>query len=274
VRRDERIHSLQNKCPPKHERGSTTGWRQRKQVEKLWRSQELEKFDKAENGLLPTKEANSEKDEGKTEMVPSGTQLAPLCLMDSSFQQSINSKNRPLAMEQLKKSIDKQKQREKQSQILPSFWVPSLTPDAKPEILPKPPKHPVCPQGNHPLRMKELVKVKFDLIREKELEDPQNLSEQRYECRVCGNTFTNISKATLLKKCGHVFCTSCVNKFSDQRCFNCSVSFSSKHLIPLQTGGTGFAGHGVKLEATKFTPNAWIWLLHFSTLLDQFLRLQ
>jgi len=45
---------------------------------------------------------------------------------------------------------------------LPSFWVPSQTPDAKPIILPKPDTAIYCPSGSGKvLKIKDLIDVKF-----------------------------------------------------------------------------------------------------------------
>ena len=45
---------------------------------------------------------------------------------------------------------------------LPSFWVPSQTPDAKPIILPKPDTSIYCPSGSGKvLKIKDLIDVKF-----------------------------------------------------------------------------------------------------------------
>uniref|UniRef100_A0A4W5KCV6 Nitric oxide synthase-interacting protein n=1 Tax=Hucho hucho TaxID=62062 RepID=A0A4W5KCV6_9TELE len=47
------------------------------------------------------------------------------------------------------------------SQSLPSFWIPSLTPEAKPTMLKKPSKTVVCPMSGRPLKMNELINVHF-----------------------------------------------------------------------------------------------------------------
>lgn len=48
---------------------------------------------------------------------------------------------------------------------LPSFWVPNLTPHSKAETrLPRPDKTVYCPMSGKPLRLKDLVDVKFTPI--------------------------------------------------------------------------------------------------------------
>jgi len=46
------------------------------------------------------------------------------------------------------------------------------------------------------------------------------------------------------------------NKSKKQACFVCSTPFSDK--IQIQSGGTGYSAHGVQLEASTFTPSAWV----------------
>ncbi|XP_023253172.1 nitric oxide synthase-interacting protein-like, partial [Seriola lalandi dorsalis] len=47
------------------------------------------------------------------------------------------------------------------SQGLPSFWIPSLTPEAKPTLLKKPSKAVLCPMSGRPIKMNELITVRF-----------------------------------------------------------------------------------------------------------------
>ncbi|CAG5898986.1 unnamed protein product [Menidia menidia] len=47
------------------------------------------------------------------------------------------------------------------TQSLPSFWIPSLTPEAKPTILKKPSKAVLCPMSGRAIRMNELIPVRF-----------------------------------------------------------------------------------------------------------------
>ncbi len=51
---------------------------------------------------------------------------------------------------------------------LPSFWVPSLTPDSKETKLERPQKGVVCPMSGKALKIKDLVAVKFTLLDEDE----------------------------------------------------------------------------------------------------------
>jgi len=164
-----------------------------------------------------------------------------------------------IAIETYKKNYEKEEEQKKASERLPSFWVPSLTPDSKPDLMKRPSKECCCPEDKYPLRMKDLIKVQFQVIKGMDIKDPNKIQNARYECPVCQKTFTNTTKSTLLQRCGHVCCTDCISNFvkTENRCFVCSKSFTEKHLISLQCGGTGFAGHGIELNATRFGPTGW-----------------
>ena len=116
----------------------------------------------------------------------------------------------------------------------------------------KPSKHTRCPEGNHPMKLKHLVTVKFT---------PSLDSSTKFQCPVCSKSFTNASTAILLKPCGHVVCKPCwTNLIKDTRsCYTCQKGFTSEEFIQLASGGTGFAGHhGESLEVTKLSPAAWV----------------
>eukprot|EP01112_Ceratiomyxa_fruticulosa_P013766 TRINITY_DN3887_c0_g1_i5.p1 TRINITY_DN3887_c0_g1~~TRINITY_DN3887_c0_g1_i5.p1 ORF type:complete len:288 (+),score=68.63 TRINITY_DN3887_c0_g1_i5:735-1598(+) len=129
-----------------------------------------------------------------------------------------------------------------------SYW--TLTPSVEPSLSSSSSKKPpstvtMCSEGNHPLRIKQLIKVSL----------PKG--ESKHSCPVCLKQLTNATKVTLLSTCGCIYCQSCASKFSGEgECSACNKSFKEDDLISLQSGGTGFAGHGNKLEASKFTPSA------------------
>jgi len=127
-----------------------------------------------------------------------------------------------------------------------SYW--TLTPSVEPSSSSnkKPPLTvTMCSEGNHPLRIKQLIKVSL------------GKGDSKHSCPVCLKQLTNATKVTLLSSCGCVYCQSCASKFSGEgECSVCNKSFQQDDLIQLQSGGTGFAGHGNKLEASKFSPTA------------------
>ncbi|KAM0303540.1 hypothetical protein HYE67_003614 [Fusarium culmorum] len=154
---------------------------------------------------------------------------------------------------------------------LPSFWTPSLTPDAQSSNLPPVTKKdktvPTCPAssaGNpHPITMQNLITINFT-----EEETPKG--KQR-ACPSCLKMLTNASNPMLAKQCGHVLCHSCVKQFMippskkasseddpPLTCYVCDVPLTSKSqkqdtasgssippgLVALQSEGTGFSAHG------------------------------
>lgn len=116
----------------------------------------------------------------------------------------------------------------------------------------KPSKSTKCPEGNHSMKLKHLIPIKFT----KSLD-----SNARFQCPVCNKNFLNASTAMLLTPCGHVVCKPCFDTLiKDSRaCYTCQKGFTSEEYIKLASGGTGFAGHhGDSLEVTKMTPTAWV----------------
>lgn len=73
-------------------------------------------------------------------------------------------------------------------------------------------------------------------------------------CPSCKDTLTNRHTLMAISTCGHIYCKKCAEKFVklDGVCFVCNKSCKEKHLINLEKGGTGFSGHGDRLEATDF----------------------
>ncbi|KAJ5791237.1 uncharacterized protein N7518_008248 [Penicillium psychrosexuale] len=96
---------------------------------------------------------------------------------------------------------------------LPSFWVPSLTPntDANEIAANKTVKlTPVCPgstdESRHSYSLKSLVEVNFT-------EEKASDGTVSRVCPSCTKNLSNGLKAMLTKPCGHVICSPCVTKF-------------------------------------------------------------
>jgi nitric oxide synthase-interacting protein len=69
---------------------------------------------------------------------------------------------------------------------LPSFWVPAMTPDAKPIIVPKPSTEIYCPVSGKLLKIKDLIDVRFTLAPKDDDERGKALISRqvRYMCPV------------------------------------------------------------------------------------------
>lgn len=173
---------------------------------------------------------------------------------------------------------------------LPSFWVPSKTPDNKKAAIKAVKQQPTCPAADageaHDFGLKTLVTVHFNE------EKPSKTTESAVRtCPSCNKALTNATKAILAKPCGHVLCKPCSDQFQKApsksahdaehddtvRCYVCQEDVTpgrkvkrkraedsegkekedkiGRGLVELRTDGTGFAGGGknmVKKQGLAF----------------------
>ncbi|KAF9929047.1 hypothetical protein FBU30_001890 [Linnemannia zychae] len=138
---------------------------------------------------------------------------------------------------------------------LPSFWVPSLTPSTKKTEFKATKVHTVCTasENEHKLSLKNLIPVKFEMAVEDHDESEEGQAKQSAICPICRKGFTNTTKMSILKSCGHVFCDSCCKQFvkKEGKCQTCGVKTKEKEIISMTGEGSGFSGGGAK-EAKKF----------------------
>ncbi|CAG8691408.1 1070_t:CDS:2 [Cetraspora pellucida] len=115
---------------------------------------------------------------------------------------------------------------------LPNFWLPSLTPSADPDKI----------------NVKNFIPTKFT-----EDIDPST-KKTSFVCPSCRKTLTNSVKICLMKRCGHVICKVCVEKFvkNSKQCFVCSEKCRSKDIADMSGEGTGFASGGGTVMAERF----------------------
>ncbi|XP_030649082.1 nitric oxide synthase-interacting protein [Chanos chanos] len=142
------------------------------------------------------------------------------------------------------------------SKSLPSFWIPSLTPEAKPTLLKKPSKAVLCPMSGRPLKMSDLIPVRFTPL-DPSLDRVALLTRQdRYVCAVTKDTLGNSVPCAVLRPSGSVVTMECVEKLihKDMTDPVSGDKLKDKDIIPLQRGGTGFSGSGVHLRATEARP--------------------
>ena len=109
--------------------------------------------------------------------------------------------------------------------------------------------------SNKPLKIKDLIPVKFTPIDDGD-DRPMVAKAERYKCAVTHDTLGNSVPCAVLKNTGRVVTLDCVEKLikKDMRCPFTGEKLKESDIIPLQRGGTGFAGSGVKLEAKKDGP--------------------
>jgi len=139
---------------------------------------------------------------------------------------------------------------------LASYWVPGVREELKGnELLKKPSQDTMCPEGNHPIKLKQLVALKFSENTNKGKALDPNKSPSSYQCFVCYKTLNNAVKAGALQKCGHVMCIPCLDTLKKDKTCTCGKEFKEKHILKLETGGTAYAeSSGEKLKPTVITP--------------------
>lgn len=146
-----------------------------------------------------------------------------------------------------------EEKRKERAAMLPSFWVPSLTPDEGAKTVQKPAEHTSCPAGGHMLRLKQLRPIKFTIGRK---EEGKNNGSAQPQCSSCSKTFTKASKAAVLRGCGHVVCTTCVDTFIQKEglCVECNAPVVAKDIVKLESGGTSFAAGGAQTVKSLQSP--------------------
>ncbi|XP_003385646.1 PREDICTED: nitric oxide synthase-interacting protein-like [Amphimedon queenslandica] len=132
---------------------------------------------------------------------------------------------------------------------LPSFWVPSLTPHHTSTSIKKPDSKTYCPMSNQPLRVKDLIPVKFTPSGEK----TSATSKARHICAVTRDVLSNSTPCVVLKPSGDVVMQSCYERLIKDTmiCPLTGIKLKESDIIPIIRGGTGFAGAGVALKAKK-----------------------
>ncbi|KYO30336.1 nitric oxide synthase-interacting protein [Alligator mississippiensis] len=139
---------------------------------------------------------------------------------------------------------------------LPSFWIPSLTPEAKASVLCKPDKCVYCPMSGKPLKMKDLTPVCFTPA-DPSVDRVGLINRQdRYICAVTHDMLGNSVPCAVLRPSGAVVTLDCVERLIRKDMVDPlnEEKLCEDDIIVLQRGGTGFAGSGVRLEAKKSRP--------------------
>jgi len=133
--------------------------------------------------------------------------------------------------------------------------VPGVREDNEPTVLKKPPTEVMCSEGNHPIKLKQLIKINFTENMNKEGTITKNTSKPQYQCLVCAKTLSNIVKTAALQKCGHVMCVTCLDTLKKDKQCVCGKGFKEKHIIKLDNGGTAYSeSSGEKLKPKVVTP--------------------
>ncbi|KAM9299170.1 nitric oxide synthase-interacting protein [Gastrophryne carolinensis] len=149
-----------------------------------------------------------------------------------------------------------QQSSEDKNKQLPSFWIPSLTPEAKSTLVKKPDKTVYCPMSGRPLKMKDLITVKFTKVDEKVDRVGLINRQDRYVCAVTRDMLGNSVPCAVLRPSGSVVTLECVEKLIKKDMIDpiSGDKLTEKDIIVLQRGGTGFSASGVQLEAKEARP--------------------
>lgn len=75
--------------------------------------------------------------------------------------------------------------------MLPSFWIPSKTPEAKETLLQKPDKTIYCPLSGKPLKIKDLIPVKFTEVKDPDDKKSLIVKQARYMCPITHDILSN-----------------------------------------------------------------------------------
>ncbi|XP_061218573.1 nitric oxide synthase-interacting protein [Neopsephotus bourkii] len=143
------------------------------------------------------------------------------------------------------------------SGTLPSFWIPSLTPEAGAERLRKPEGGARCPMSGRRLRLRDLVPVRFEPV-EPGLRRPQLLARpqgSRYRCALSGDPLGNASPCAVLRPSGAVVTLACVERLIRKEMKDpvTGEPLREEDIIVLQRGGNR-RRFGICLEAQKSRP--------------------
>lgn len=82
---------------------------------------------------------------------------------------------------------------------LPSFWVPSQAPTAKVSKISKPDSTILCPVSQQPMKAKDLINVKFTLVKDPDNKNSLIVKENRYMCSVTHDILSNSVPCAVLR---------------------------------------------------------------------------
>uniref|UniRef100_A0A0N5ADH4 U5 small nuclear ribonucleoprotein 40 kDa protein n=1 Tax=Syphacia muris TaxID=451379 RepID=A0A0N5ADH4_9BILA len=128
----------------------------------------------------------------------------------------------------------------KKKHEFPSFWVPQLLPTASEAKLQKPDQRVFCPLSGRPLKIKELMPVKFTEMPD-DGEKKKNIAKKvRYMCPVTHDALTNTTRCAYLKTSQSVVTMACVENIIRKDMIDPinGKKLRDEDIIELQRGGT------------------------------------
>ncbi|KAH8397190.1 hypothetical protein KR215_010292 [Drosophila sulfurigaster] len=139
---------------------------------------------------------------------------------------------------------------------LPSFWLPSECPNAGAAKAQKPDATIYCPVSQQPLKVKDLIDVKFTLLKDGDTKKSLIAKEARYMCPITHDVLSNAVPCAVLRPTGDVVTVECVEKLIRKDMIHplTDRKLKDKDIILLQRGGTGYAITNDNLQAKEKRP--------------------
>ncbi|CAL1297349.1 unnamed protein product [Larinioides sclopetarius] len=143
----------------------------------------------------------------------------------------------------------------RQRKMMPSFWIPSLTTNAKNTKMKKPENSVLCPMSGKPLKVKNLTPVKFTEVKNCHEQKSLIAKKVRYMCAVTHDILGNSVPVAVLCTSGNVVTMECVTKLIKKDMIDPTngLKLTDANIIPLQRGGTGYSSTNNKLKVITTT---------------------
>eukprot|EP00041_Stephanoeca_diplocostata_P004068 m.40594 g.40594 ORF g.40594 m.40594 type:complete len:305 (-) comp14837_c0_seq2:436-1350(-) len=135
---------------------------------------------------------------------------------------------------------------------LPSFWIPSLTPGAKATEITPPSNKTTCPITNKPLKLKDLIPVKFTPA-DKHSKQKMEARHERYVCAITQKVLRNCIPCVVLKPSGRVITQEAYERLVQPDMVDpiSSTKLQASDIIKMHSAGTGFAEKGGEIKKVK-----------------------
>jgi len=158
--------------------------------------------------------------------------------------------------EQKKKAASLSNVEDGRDKDLPSFWIPTLTPEASTTKLKKPDDKIRCPMSGKPIKFKDLIPVKFTPINDRDEKTSVISKTSRYVCAVTNDVLGNATPLAVLRPSGAVVTMEAVDKLIVMEMVDPinGKKLGDKDIIPLQRGASAFSASGNQLEAKVAGP--------------------
>lgn len=139
--------------------------------------------------------------------------------------------------------------------VLPSFWVPGQAHNTEKSKLEKPDPTIYCPVSGKPMKVKDLVDVKFTPVKE-DSKKSIHIQENRYMCAVTHDILSNSVPCAVLRPTGDVVTLECLEKLIKKDMIHplTNKKLQEKDIIIMQRGGTGYSSTNEQLKAKKERP--------------------